>query len=134
MSGPPVRGHERVVVCKESAGLNKRIKSKRKDHMKSKSLLQLFLLLAPMFMSGSSLSAQTAIQKVRYRVRDLGTLGGDLTEPGGINDKGEIEGFALLAGDVQIRAFFWRKVASSLSPGWEDPRALPVGQLVIRAR
>jgi probable HAF family extracellular repeat protein len=43
-----------------------------------------------------------------YRVVDLGTLGGTLSLAMGINDRGWVDGFANLAGDVDQHAFLWR--------------------------
>lgn len=44
----------------------------------------------------------------RYRVVDLGTLGGTLSLAMGINDRGWVDGFANLAGDVDQHSFLWR--------------------------
>jgi probable HAF family extracellular repeat protein len=43
-----------------------------------------------------------------YTVTDLGTLGGTLSSTGGMNNKGEVEGFSTLPGDQIQRAFLWR--------------------------
>ena len=45
----------------------------------------------------------------RYRVRDLGTLGGTFSLAGGINNRGEVEGISTLPGDATEHAFVWRK-------------------------
>jgi len=44
----------------------------------------------------------------RYTVRDLGTLGGTFSFAGGINDRGDVEGFSTLPGDTVNHAFLWR--------------------------
>ena len=47
-------------------------------------------------------------QQARYTVTDLGTLGGTFSLAGGLNDKGDVEGFSTLPGDQIIHAFLWR--------------------------
>lgn len=44
----------------------------------------------------------------RYTVQDLGTLGGTFSLAGGINNKGEVEGYANLLGDTATHAFLWQ--------------------------
>jgi len=48
-------------------------------------------------------------QPHRYRVTDLGTLGGTFSLAGGLNNRGDVEGFSTLSGDTTIHAFLWRK-------------------------
>jgi len=48
-------------------------------------------------------------QQPRYRVKDLGTLGGTFSLAGGINNRGEVEGFSTLPGDTARHAFLWRR-------------------------
>jgi probable HAF family extracellular repeat protein len=45
----------------------------------------------------------------RYTVQDLGTLGGTFSLAGGLNNKGQVDGFASLAGSTPTHAFLWRK-------------------------
>jgi probable HAF family extracellular repeat protein len=44
-----------------------------------------------------------------YAVTDLGTLGGTLSFATGINDRGWVDGFSNLKGDVEQHAFLWRR-------------------------
>src|SRR4051794_1044967 len=50
-----------------------------------------------------------SIDQTRYRVIDLGTLGGTSSAGWGINDIRGISGVSSLPGDIQTRAFLWRK-------------------------
>jgi probable HAF family extracellular repeat protein len=52
---------------------------------------------------------QLTAQQTRYKVTDLGTLGGTFSFAGGINNRGDIEGFSTLPGDTAGHAFLWRK-------------------------
>jgi probable HAF family extracellular repeat protein len=45
--------------------------------------------------------------KARYTVKDLGTLGGSLAEPGGISNAEWVEGWSLLPGDMVSHVFLW---------------------------
>src|ERR1700736_2814993 len=45
--------------------------------------------------------------KVRYVVKDLGTLGGSFAAAGGISDSGWIEGYSYLPGDNEIHEFLY---------------------------
>jgi probable HAF family extracellular repeat protein len=59
-----------------------------------------------------SLAAQAQPQKApkaRYRVRDLGTLGGTFAVAGGISNNGWVEGYSLLPGDVDVHEFLWHE-------------------------
>jgi probable HAF family extracellular repeat protein len=47
--------------------------------------------------------------RTRYKVIDLGTLGGTSSSGWGINDRGWISGVSSLPGDIQSRAFLWRR-------------------------
>ena len=47
--------------------------------------------------------------QTRYRVVDLGTLGGTSSAGWGINDRGWVSGVSSLPGDAQSRAFLWRR-------------------------
>ena len=38
---------------------------------------------------------------------DLGSLGGVLVIPNGLNHRGQVAGFSTLAGDLTSHAFFW---------------------------
>jgi probable HAF family extracellular repeat protein len=51
---------------------------------------------------------QNTEKQTRYWIKDLGTLGGTFSFPGGVNDRGEVEGLSLLPGDVAYHAFFWQ--------------------------
>jgi probable HAF family extracellular repeat protein len=57
-----------------------------------------------------SLAAQSNAQqahKVRYIVKDLGTLGGSFAAAGGISNTGWIEGYSLLPGDNEYHEFLY---------------------------
>jgi probable HAF family extracellular repeat protein len=55
------------------------------------------------------LAAQVEKQEHRrYRVIDLGTLGGPFSEPHGINNEDWVAGFSTLKGDQNTHAFLWR--------------------------
>jgi len=58
-----------------------------------------------------------------YVVVDLGTLGGSFAQPGGINEKGDIEGYSLLSGDTQLQAYFWHHGKFTLIPGLGGPNS-----------
>jgi probable HAF family extracellular repeat protein len=47
--------------------------------------------------------------RARYKVIDLGTLGGTSSSGWGINDQRWVSGVSSLPGDMQSRAFLWRK-------------------------
>ena len=74
--------------------------------MKSRSLkcvtaITLFAALA--------IPVRLAAQKqIHYSVIDLGTLGGGFSSAGGINNRGDVEGFSTLHNGA-IHAFLWRK-------------------------
>jgi len=89
----------------------------------SSTTLTLTLLAA--FVPAVSVNAQAhpATDPVLYRVTDLGTLGGDLTEPGGINDRGEVEGLAFLTGNAEVQAFYWYKGRITGIPGLGGPNS-----------
>jgi probable HAF family extracellular repeat protein len=73
-----------------------------------------------------NLNAQRAADdqpQYRYRVIDLGTLGGTYAEPGGINNHTEIEGFSTLPGDDVERGFFWSHGQFTAIPGLGGPNS-----------
>jgi probable HAF family extracellular repeat protein len=43
----------------------------------------------------------------RYRIKDLGTLGGSFAQAGGVSNTGWVEGFSLVAGDTSFHEFLW---------------------------
>jgi probable HAF family extracellular repeat protein len=47
-------------------------------------------------------------KQTHYAVKDLGTLGGTFSLAGGLNDKGQVEGYATLPHDTATHAFLWR--------------------------
>jgi len=51
---------------------------------------------------------QLTAQHTHYTVTDLGTLGGTFSLAGGINNRGDIEGFSTLPGDTAVHAFLWQ--------------------------
>jgi probable HAF family extracellular repeat protein len=54
------------------------------------------------------LAAQEQEEQPRYSVRDLGTLGGTFSVANSVNNKGWVDGFSALKGDVNGHAFLWR--------------------------
>src|SRR5688500_18916192 len=54
-----------------------------------------------------TLSTAALAGHVRYRIVDLGTLGGDFTEPFDLNDNGQVVG-ETTNGDFDFRAFLWQ--------------------------
>ena len=60
------------------------------------------IILLTMLTAPVRLAAQ-----VRYNVFDVGTLGGTLSNPNTINNRGQITGISSLTGDIVAHAFFW---------------------------
>jgi len=56
-----------------------------------------------------AIPVQLTAQHTHYAVTDLGTLGGTISVAGGINNRGDIEGFSTLPGDTAVHAFLWQK-------------------------
>src|SRR5437870_351738 len=44
----------------------------------------------------------------KYKVVDLGTLGGSFSDAFGVNNRGEVVGFSTVSGDVSLHAFLWQ--------------------------
>src|SRR5215475_14183126 len=55
-----------------------------------------------------AIPVQLTAQHTHHSVTDLGTLGGTFSVAGGINNRGDIEGFSSLPGDTAVRAFLWQ--------------------------
>lgn len=74
-------------------------------------LIAIFGLVTLVF--GSTAVAQVenrhSTHRTRYRVVDLGTVGGRMSAGWGINDRRWITGVSSLPGDFQSRAFLWRR-------------------------
>lgn len=66
-------------------------------------------LLATMALPTSLAAQQLQPQLSRYAIVDLGTLGGSFGLAFGINDKGQVDGFANLPGDTAQHAFVFAK-------------------------
>jgi probable HAF family extracellular repeat protein len=49
------------------------------------------------------------VAQTRYRVEDLGTLGGTFGTASGLNNRDWVTGLATLPGDSEVQAFLWRK-------------------------
>lgn len=43
----------------------------------------------------------------RYKIKDLGTLGGSFSQAGGVSNSGWVEGFSLVSGDASYHEFLW---------------------------
>jgi probable HAF family extracellular repeat protein len=75
--------------------------------------------------NGNQQGELTQRRQSRYHIVDLGTLGGSFAQPGGINDKGEIEGFSNLAGDTQTLAYFRSRSGKvTVIPGLGGPNSI----------
>jgi probable HAF family extracellular repeat protein len=61
------------------------------------------------FLVAFAIPVQLTAQQNHYTVTDLGTLGGTFSFAGGINNRGDIEGFSTLPGDTAVHAFLWQK-------------------------
>src|SRR5260370_37237444 len=70
-------------------------------------LLTIPKVLVVMVSTVATLIAASDEGAPRYSVQDLGTLGGAFSLAGGLNDKGEGEGFAGLS-VTSVHAFLWR--------------------------
>jgi probable HAF family extracellular repeat protein len=72
-------------------------------------IVAVFALLAALAIPAAIDAQETLRQppKARYTVKDLGTLGGSLAEPGGISDAEWVEGWSLLPGDAISHVFLW---------------------------
>lgn len=95
--------------------------------MFSKALSVLAIISAAFFVveaSGNQEAQSAHRAPTRYHIVDLGTLGGSFSQPGGINNNGEIEGFSLLAGDTQELAYFRSRSGKvTLIPGLGGPNS-----------
>jgi probable HAF family extracellular repeat protein len=74
------------------------------------------LSLAAVLLAGLALIPQLRAQalpqvtgQIRYKVIDLGTLGGTFGYAGGLNNLGSVTGGATLPGDTAQHAYLWRK-------------------------
>jgi probable HAF family extracellular repeat protein len=66
-------------------------------------------LTAAIFLAVLAAHAQSnAAPKVRYTIKDLGTLGGSFSFAGGISDSGWVQGNSSLPGDNVTHSFLWR--------------------------
>lgn len=81
--------------------------------MKSTKVVQISAALLSLICMVAVLPSQTIAQGKdenhrRYKVEDIGTLGGSFSQAFGINSRGDVVGFATTAGDVSLHAFLWR--------------------------
>jgi len=68
--------------------------------------ISLFAALAmPALLGAQEPSTTQASRSVRYKITDLGTLGGSFSLAYGINDNGQIDGFSTLPGDTVQHSF-----------------------------
>src|SRR5438094_3003719 len=85
---------------------------RRGDNMKARKLTCITAMtLSAVLALPVSLEAQEQHnnEHSRYRVKDLGTLGGTFSFAGGMNNRGEVEGLSTLPGDTAKHAYLWRK-------------------------
>jgi probable HAF family extracellular repeat protein len=61
----------------------------------------------------------------RYRVVDLGTLGGTFSDALGVSNKGWVAGFAAVPGDTSIHAFLRREGAKTDLGTFGGPNSTP---------
>jgi probable HAF family extracellular repeat protein len=54
-------------------------------------------------------------RKFRYKIKDLGTLGGSYAKAGGISNAGWVEGYSLLPGDSDVHEFLWHEGDGALT-------------------
>jgi probable HAF family extracellular repeat protein len=66
------------------------------------------VMLAALFLTTIT-NAQAASSGTRYRITDLGTLGGSFSAPIDMNVRGEVIGVSVNAGDTALRGFIWRR-------------------------
>ena len=66
------------------------------------SLAVLLAVLGPVHQAGAGTTS-------RYQITDLGTLGGTLSVPIDLNDRGDITGVSFSAGDTALRGFLWQR-------------------------
>ena len=72
--------------------------------------ISLFAALAmPALLGAQEPSTTQASRSVRYKITDLGTLGGSFSLAYGINDNGQIDGFSTLPGDAVEHSFVIEK-------------------------
>ena len=71
-------------------------------------VVALFAALVPAVRLAGQEQPEDSKRLARYRVIDLGTLGGTFSDALGINDKGWVDGFAAFA-DGTFHAFLWRE-------------------------
>jgi probable HAF family extracellular repeat protein len=67
----------------------------------------LVLAAATVLPPGGGQSASAA-GTTRYKVTDLGTLGGSFASGVGVNNRGEVAGVSVSPGDTALRGFIWR--------------------------
>jgi probable HAF family extracellular repeat protein len=82
-------------------------------HMKSSKLAGISGTLVIFFCTLTVLRSQTIAQTrnenhSRYKVLDLGTLGGSFSQAFGVNNRGDVVGFGTTTGDASLHAFLWR--------------------------
>jgi len=73
-------------------------------------VLALVVAVAALF-SVSATNARADAADIRYRVTDLGTLGGSFSAPIDLNARGEVVGVSVPAGDTSLRGFVWMRGA-----------------------
>jgi probable HAF family extracellular repeat protein len=62
----------------------------------------------------------------KYKVVDLGTLAGSFSEAFGVNNRGDVVGYATVGGDISLHAFLWHDGLISDLGILGVPESLPV--------
>ena len=70
----------------------------------------LAVVAIPVWLGAQEQQQQDQLKEhTRYKLIDLGTLGGTFSRAWGINNNGSVVGYATLPGDTALHAFLWRK-------------------------
>src|SRR5688572_9763684 len=67
-----------------------------------------------------ALAADPAAAQTRYRIVDLGTLGGSVSQAAAVNDHNDVVGVSLTAFDAGIRGFLYSNGAMRELPTFSD--------------
>jgi probable HAF family extracellular repeat protein len=59
-------------------------------------------------LTAQAVAQESQLDHQKYKVVDLGTLGGSISKALGVNNRGDVVGFSSVSGDISIHAFLWR--------------------------